>query len=54
MIKTRAEKPPAIAAIARADLAEALVEALNHSRASRAAFEVKWGDGENLSFDAVE
>ena len=32
-------------AIARADVAEALVEALQHPRASRATFEVKWAPG---------
>jgi len=32
-------------AIARADVAEALVEALRHPRASRATFEVKWAPG---------
>ena len=32
-------------AIARADVAEALVEALYHSRASRATFEIKWERG---------
>jgi uncharacterized protein YbjT (DUF2867 family) len=32
-------------AIARSDVAEALVEALHHPRASRATFEVKWTTG---------
>ncbi|HEX2890678.1 SDR family oxidoreductase [Vineibacter terrae] len=31
--------------IARADVAEAFVEAMQHPRASRATFEIVWGDG---------
>ena len=32
--------------IARADVAEAFVEAMQHPRASRATFEIVWGKGQ--------